>query len=90
MNRIVRETIGVVRIGMPAGEPENPLRQQVRQRVADLAGLPFVHQALREAVDQSVSSLSRLQQDGAAVGTCVRLIEGGHEGAIEEVLKAVR
>ena len=87
VNRVVGKAFGVVRIGMPAGEPEGPLCQQVLQRVPDLAGLPLVHEASREAVDQSIRSLGRLQQDGAAVGTRVLLIEGGNDRAIEKIRK---
>jgi hypothetical protein len=72
---------------MPAGEPEDPLCQQVLQRVPDLAGVPLVHEASREAVDQSLRSLGRLQQDGGAVGTRVLLIEGGNERATEKIRK---
>ena len=61
MHGIIREVVGIVPIGMPTRDPEDPLPDQVLQRVPDLARLPVVHQALREPVDQPVLSLRRLQ-----------------------------
>lgn len=87
MHGIVGEAVGIVRIGMPAGEPDDPLRQQVFERVPHLAGLPVVDEAPREAIDQAVPSLGRVQQYGTPIRARVLLIEGGDEGAIEEVRK---
>jgi hypothetical protein len=87
VNRVVGEPIGVVRIGMAAREAEDPLRQQIGQRMLHLARLPLVGEASGQPVDQSIPPFGRLQQDRTAVGTRVRLVEGRHERAITEVGK---
>ena len=63
MNGVVSEAVPIVAIGMATRNAEDPLAQQIRQRMPDLAGLPVVDQTLGEPVDQPVLSLCRLQQD---------------------------
>jgi hypothetical protein len=87
VNRIVAEPGGIVGVGVPTGEPKDPLRQQLGERVPHLRRLPIVDHTPGEAVDQTVPPLGRLEQDGAAIGTRVLLIEGGDEGTIEEIRK---
>ena len=67
VNRVVGEPIGVVRIGMAAGEAEDALRQQLLERVPHLPRLPIIHETAREAIDQSVARVRGFQQDRAAV-----------------------
>src|SRR5713101_5688401 len=43
--------------------------------------------AAREAIDDSVLAFRGVQQDGAAIGARVRLVEGRDERFVEEVLK---
>ena len=88
LNRIARQPVGVIGIGIAAGEAEDPMGQQVTQRVPHLSGLPIVHEAAREPIDQSVPAFRRVQQDGAAIGARMRLIEGCDEGFVEQVRKA--
>jgi hypothetical protein len=88
VNRVVGEAVGIVGIGMAAGEPEDPLGQQIAERVTHLARGAIIDQAAGEAVDQIVPALCRGQQDRAAVGTRMRLIEGCDEGFVEQVRKA--
>ena len=85
MNRVVREPIGVVRIGMAAGEPEDPLRQQIHERMPHLPGLPIIDEAAGEAIDQPVARLRGLDQNRSAIRARVWLIEGRDEGFVEEV-----
>ena len=85
LNRVVGQAIRVVRIGMAAGEPEDPLGQQVAEGVAHLARRAIIDQAPCEAVDQAVPALRSVQQDGAAIGACVRLVECRDEGFVEKV-----
>ena len=87
VHRIVGQSVRVIRVRIPAGQPKDALRQQITQRMLDLPGLAIVDQAAREAVDQPIAPVGGVQQHGAAVGARVRLIEGGDEGAIEEVRK---
>ena len=85
MNGVVSEAVPIVAIGMATCNAEDPLAQQIRQRMPDLAGLPVVDQTLGEPVDQPVLSLCRLQQDGAAIGARMLLIERRDEGLVEEI-----
>ena len=85
VHRIVGEAVGIVGVGMPARDAEHPLAEQVPQRMPDLPGLPIVNQAPGEALDHAVLHLSRLEQDSAAIGARVLLIERGDEGRGEEV-----
>ena len=87
MHRIVGQPIGIIRIGIAAGQSKDSLGQQILDGVPYFARLSIVDQAPREAVDQIVLALGGFQQDGPAVGTRVRLIEPGDEGTIEEVRK---
>ena len=70
---------------MATGESEDALREQVPQRVLDLPRLPIIHEATRETVDQSVAFFRRFEQDRAAIGARLRLIESRDEGFVEEV-----
>ena len=85
VNGVVSEAVPIVAIGMATRNAEDPLAQQIRQRMPDLAGLPVVDQTLGEPVDQPVLSLCRLQQDGAAIGARMLLIERRDEGLVEEI-----
>ena len=85
VNGIVGEPVGIVGIGMATRDTEDPLGQQVPQRVPDLAGLPGVDQTLGEPLDHPVLPLCRLEQDGPTIGTRVLLIERGDEGCVEEI-----
>ena len=87
MNRVIRKPVGVIGIGIAAGEAEDPMGQQVTQRMLHLPRLPIVHEAAREPIDQSVPAFRRLQQDGAAIGARLRLVERRDEGLGEEVGK---
>ena len=53
VNRVVGEPVGVVRIGMPAGEPVDALRQQIREGVSHFPRLPIIDEAASEALDNS-------------------------------------
>ena len=85
VNRVVREPIGVVRIGMAAGEPVDALGQQILERVPHLPRLPILDEASGEAIDQPVARFRGLEQDRAAIRARVRLIERRDEGFVEEV-----
>ena len=87
MDRVVGEAVGVVAIGMAAGNPEDPLAEQLRQRVPDLPGLPPVNQTAGKARHQPVQPLGRLQQNRPAIGTCVLAVKRGNDGLVEEIRK---
>ena len=84
-DRVVGEPVPIVAIGMAARDAEDPLPQQIRQRVADLAGLPVVDQTVGEPLDQPVLSLRRLQQNGSAIGSRMRLIERRDDRLREQI-----
>ena len=48
-------------------------------------GGALVGQTPGERLDQAVHALGRLEQDGAAVGTRVFLVERGDEGLVEQI-----
>jgi len=62
VNRIAAQAGGVVGVGIAAGDGEHALRQQLFQRVIDLARLPLVPQTGGQTGDQSVAPVGRLQQ----------------------------
>ena len=84
VDRIVGELVRVIGIGVPAGDPDDPLGQQVAQRVLGLPRLPLVDQAAGKAIDQPVARFRGLEQDRAAIRARVRLIERRDEGFVEE------
>src|SRR5664280_1441559 len=75
MHRIGPQPRRIVGIRVAACDREHALRQQLAQRMIDLARLPLVSQASSQTADQSVAALGRLQQDGSAIGAALTLIE---------------
>ena len=73
VNGVVGEAVGIVGIGMAARDAEDPLGEQVPQRVPDLPGLPVINQTPGDPIDHVVARLRRLEQDGAAIGARVRV-----------------
>ena len=51
----------------------------------DLAGLPLISQASDQSLNQAVAAVSRLQQDGSAIGTAIQLIELQHNWLSENL-----
>ena len=88
VNRVVREPIGVVRIGMATGDPVDALGQQSRERVPHFPRLPLIDEASGEPVNQPVVRLRGLEQHRAAIRTRVGLIERRDDRSVEEVWKA--
>ena len=87
VNGVVAQPVGIVPIGMATRDAEDPLAEQVRQRMPDLARLPVVDQTLGESLDHAVLPLRGFEQDRSSIGARVRLIEGGNEGLVEEIRK---
>jgi hypothetical protein len=83
VNRVVGEPIRVVGIGMPAGQPENSLRQQLAECVPNLRRLAIVDQTARKSIDQTVLPFGGFQQNGAAIGAGVLLVEGRNDRFVE-------
>ena len=59
------DEVGIVAIGMTARDAEDPLADQVRERVPNLPRCAFVGQTPGERLDQAIHALGRLEQDGA-------------------------
>ena len=87
MNGVVGEPGGVVGVGVAAGDAEDALGEKIQQFVSDLVGLPLVAKARGQVLEESEPSIGGLQQDGAAVGAAVELIEAGDDGLVEQVSK---
>ena len=85
MDGVVGQVVGIVAIGMTARDAEDPLADQIRERVPNLLRGALVGQTPGERLDQAVHALGRLEQDGAAVGTRVFLVERGDEGLVEQI-----
>ena len=66
---VVGEAVAVVAVGMAAGDAEDALAYQVRERVPGLVRRPLVEQTPGERLDQTVDALGGLQQNRPAVGT---------------------
>jgi len=85
VDRVVREPITVVRIGMAAGESVDALRHQILKRVPHLPWLPIIDEASGKAINQPVARFRGLEQDRAAIRARVGLIERRDDGFDEEV-----
>ena len=70
---------------MAAGDAEDPLTDQLLERVPDLVRRAFVDQTPGERLDQAVHALGRLEQDGAAIGARLLAVELGDEGLVEQI-----
>src|SRR5207245_5886790 len=77
--RVVDRPPGVVAIGVATGQPEDALPQQIPERVRHLAGLATVADRAGQLPRQPEPIVDRFQQDGAAVGTGLRLVEPGDD-----------
>jgi hypothetical protein len=75
LNGVGGQPGGVVAVGVATGQPEDALAQQIPPRVRDLARLTTVADGAGQAPRQAEPLVDRLQQQGAAVGTGVGLVE---------------
>jgi len=79
VDRVVGQLGRVVAVGVAARQAEHALTDQVAESMGDLAGLPTVADGAGQPHRQAQPVVDRLHQDGAAVGTGVRLIEAGND-----------
>ena len=87
LDRIVGEAIAVIRIGIATGNPEHPLRHEIAERMRHTIGVTRVGQAAAQSRRQLQTLIGGTQQDRAAVGTGVRLVERSDERLGDEVRK---
>ena len=85
MDGVVGEAVAVVAVGMAAGDAEDALAYQVRERVPGLVRRPLVEQTPGERLDQTVDALGGLQQNRPAVGTGLLLVELGEQRLVKQI-----
>ena len=85
VDRVVGEAVRIVAVRMPAGDAEDPLADQVRQRVPDLLRRAGIGQTPGQRLEQAVHALGRLEQDRPAVGTRLFLVEPGVQRLVEQI-----
>ena len=83
--RVVGEAVAVVAVGMAAGDAEDALANQIRERVSGLVRRPFVEQTPGERLDQTADALGGLQQNRPAVGAGLLLVEPGVQRLVEPI-----
>jgi hypothetical protein len=82
-----RQSCRVFGVGVTTANGENALRDEVIERVIDLAGLPPVEQTVGQAGNQSVAPFGGLQQHRTAIGGALPLVEFHHHRLIEDLWK---
>ena len=82
---VLRQVVRVVAVGMTARDAEDPLSDQLRERVPNLLRRALVGETPSERLDEAVHALGRLEQDAAAVGTRLLAVERRDEGLVEEI-----
>ena len=85
MDGILRQVVGVVAVGMTARDAEDPLSDQLRERVPNLLRRALVGETPGKRLDEAVHALGCLEQDGPAVGTRLLAVERRDEGLVEEI-----
>jgi hypothetical protein len=65
VDRIVAEAIAIVGIGIPARDPEDPLRHQIRQCMGHSRRIAGVRQTGSQSRRQAQATVGRLRQDRA-------------------------
>jgi hypothetical protein len=73
--RIVGQPGGVVAIRIATRQANEPLPQQVADRVPDFLRVPAIDQATGQLIGQVEAVIHRLEQHHAAIGTGVALVE---------------
>ena len=77
--------VGIVAVRMTARDAEDPLPNQVRERVSNLRRRALVGETTGKPLDEVVHALRRLEKDGAAIRARLLAVESGHEGLVEEL-----
>ena len=85
VDRVVRQVVGIVAVRMTARDAEDPLPNQVRERVSNLRRRALVGETTGKPLDEAVHALRRLEKDGAAIRARLLAVESGHEGLVEEL-----
>ena len=87
VDRIAADPGGVVAVGIAGRQREDPLRDQLFDRVIDLAGLPVIRHAVGQSLDQAQATIRGLHQNRPSVRGRVGLIETGDDGLVEQIVE---
>ena len=82
--------VALCNLSVAAGDPEDALTEELDRVVIDLPSLPLVAKTGSKRFGQAETLVGGLEQDGAAVGVRLLLIEGGDEGLFEQIGKQDR
>ena len=80
VQRIVAHPPGVVAVGVATGDAKDALAEQLETLMLDLARLPEIDEAGRQAFGQLKLRIEALEQDGPAVRTGIGHVERGDDG----------
>ena len=90
VRRVVHQPRRVVAVGIATGDRKYPLTNQIVHAVRNLARLPLVAKAGGNALRQAQALIACFEQDRAAIGTALRLIEARNQRLIEQLGKQYR
>ncbi len=80
VDRIVHHAARVVAIGVATGDAKDALAEQLEALVLNLAWLPEIDEAARQALGQLELSVESLEQDRSAVRAGIGHVERGDDG----------
>ena len=87
LDRIRSQSARIVGIRVAAGNRVQPLVQQIRDRVADLARLASLINRADHRFGQPEAPIARLQQDRSAIGTGVLLVKFRDNRLVKKIRK---
>ena len=90
VDRVLGKPRRISPVGVPAGDPVEPLAQQVPHRVLDLAALAPIYQTPGQPPTQIQPGIAGLQQDRPAVGTAVPFVKLSHQRLAKKIGKQHR
>ena len=82
---ILGEVVGIVPVRMAARDAEDPLADQVFERVPNPLRRTLVDQTPGESLDEVVHPLGCLEQHGTAVGARLLSVERGHDRLADQL-----
>jgi hypothetical protein len=85
LNRIVGQSVGIIRIGIAARDRKDALRQHVGPRMRHARRRPPVAQHGRQRRGEPQCAIRGFEQDRTTIRARVRLIKRRDEGLLEEI-----
>jgi hypothetical protein len=83
VDRVVRQLIGIVAIGMPTRHREDARREQIADAVRHLARQARVADGVGQRTDHTEPPVGRFQQQRAAIGAGMGLVKGRDHGLVK-------